>query len=78
MGIIGTVQRAVTVAFAVPVGLLGVDYLLRGRPSGAVFLALAIAMVVVEEYVTSPIDIPGKAAERVTGAIVKDPDEDDQ
>jgi len=76
-GIVGTVTLAATLAFAIPVGLLGIEFLLDGRtlPGGG-FLVLAVLMVAVEEYLTTPGDVPGEAAERVVGTVVRDPDEE--
>lgn len=77
--ITGTITLALTVAFAIPVGLFGLNFLFSGRQFlGGVFVALAVLMVVFEEYVTTPGDIPGMAARRVTSAIVKTDDETEQ
>lgn len=77
-GIFGLVGLAVTLAFAVPIGLLGLEKLLAGEQVvGAGFLAVAVGLVLVEEYLTTPLDLPGKAAETVTGAIVKEPDDEE-
>lgn len=78
-GIIGTVQLAVTLAFAIPVAMLGVDKLVSGDGTvGAAFLGLALLMVAIEEYVTTPTDVPGKAATKAVGAVVKDPEDDEE
>lgn len=77
-GIIGLVGLAITLAFAVPIGLLGLEKLLAGDAVvGGGFLAVAVGLVLVEEYLTTPLDLPGKAAESVTGAVVKDPDDEE-
>jgi hypothetical protein len=77
-GIIGTIQLAITLAFAIPVGLLGLDKLLAGETLiGGVFLAIAVLMVVLEEYLTTPTDIPGKVAQKTVGTIAKEPEEKD-
>lgn len=70
----GTVTLAATLVFAIPVFLLGVDFVTSGNPLGWVFVVLAVLMVVVEEYLTTPGDVPGMVAERVLGTVVKDPD----
>jgi hypothetical protein len=75
VGIISTLQLAVTLAFALPVGLLGVQYLVSGRtPIGVALVVVALLMVVIEEYVTTPTDVPAEAAEKAAGAVVKDED----
>lgn len=74
--IIDTAMFALTLVFALPVGLLGGNFLLSGQTIlGSVFVGLAVLMIVVEEYLTSPTDLPGMAAKRVVGAIVKTEDE---
>lgn len=76
MGIISTLQLAVTLAFALPVGVLGIQFLLTGRTLfGVALVVVAVLMVALEEYVTTPTDAPAEAAELVAGAVVKD-DED--
>lgn len=75
MGIISTLQLAVTLAFALPVGLLGVRFLLTGRTLfGVALVVVAVLMVGLEEYVTTPTDAPAEAAELVADAVVKDDD----
>lgn len=70
--ITGTVTFALTVAFAIPVGLLGLEFLVSGETFlGVVFVVFAVLMVVVEEYITSPTDLPGIAIRRVVGTVVK-------
>jgi hypothetical protein len=78
VGIISTLQLVVTLAFALPVGLLGVQFLLSGRiPFGVALVVVALLMVVLEEYVTTPTDAPVEAAETVVGAVVKDEENGD-
>jgi len=75
-GILDLVGLAVTLAFAVPVGLLGLDMLSKGDTLvGGGFLAFAVLMVVLQEYVTMPGDVPGRVAGRLLGGVAKDPDE---
>lgn len=75
--ILGTVGLALTLAFAIPVALLGADFLLSGRTNqGLLFLGIAVLMIAIEEYVTTPTDIPGMVAGRVLGGAVKEPDAD--
>jgi hypothetical protein len=77
-GILGLVGLAATLAFAIPLILLGLQELVEGRTTmGAAFLGVALLMILVEEYLTTPMDLPGKAADTVVGTVVKDPDEDD-
>ncbi|MFC7155699.1 hypothetical protein ACFQPA_09530 [Halomarina halobia] len=75
-GIIGTLQLAVAVAFAAPVALLGLEFLRSGDVLlGGGFLAFAALMILIEEYLTTPQDVPAKVAERAVGTALPD-DED--
>jgi hypothetical protein len=74
-GILGLVGLAVTLAFAIPVGLLGLDMLTKGNTLlGGGFLAVAVLMVVLQEYLTTPGDIPGRVAGRLVGTVAKEPE----
>ncbi len=74
-GIIGLVQLAATLILAIPVALLGLQFLTRGEVlGGATFLAIAAGMVLVEKYVVTPRDLPGLLAERVVGRVAKEPE----
>ena len=74
-GIIGTLQLAVTFAFALPVALLGAMLLADGNLLGVPFLALSAVMLVAQQYLTTPSDLPAVAVEKAVGAVVKEPDE---
>ncbi|MFC6992649.1 hypothetical protein ACFQH3_13395 [Haladaptatus sp. GCM10025707] len=77
-GIIGTIQLAIALAFAIPVGLLGLDMLSRGETLiGAGFIGLAVLMIAIEEYITTPGDLPGMAAKKVAGVVIKEKDEEE-
>ncbi|MFC4988212.1 MULTISPECIES: DUF7533 family protein [Saliphagus] len=75
--IIETLSLAGVLVFAIPAALAGLEFLLvRGQPVvGAVLIGLAVALVLVQRYVTLPGDVPGMVAQRVAGAVSKDPDE---
>jgi len=76
-GIIGLVQLAATLVLAVPVALLGLQFLTRGEPvAGATFLAIAAGMVLVEKYVLTPRDVPGMVAQRLVSRVAKAPESD--
>ena len=76
-GILGTIQLAATLVFAIPVALFGIDSLLRGDTLlGAIFLGLAVLMVAIQEYLTTPMDVPASLAERVTGRVVRTEEEE--
>lgn len=76
-GIMGTIQLAATLVFALPIGLFGVQMLLDGKAiMGAGFVTIGVLMVVLEEYLTTPTDIPSSIAEKAVGKAVKTPEED--
>lgn len=77
-GIVGTIQLAATLVFALPVGLLGVQFLLDGKLLlGAGFVAVAALMVGLEEYLTTPTDVPTSVAEKAVGKVAKTPDDEE-
>jgi hypothetical protein len=75
-GIVGWIGLAATLAIAVPIAFMGVDFLLSGNALGWAFLAVAALAVVVEEYATRPGDVVGSAAGKVVGAVAKTPEEE--
>jgi len=76
MGLVGTIQLAVTVAFALPVGMMGAAMVLDGRVGlGLVFVAVGVGMVVVQQYLTTPGDLPAVAVEKTVGRLAKRKDE---
>lgn len=67
-----------TIIFAIPVAMIGVDYVLAGRPLGLAFLAIAATMVLAEKYLLRPSDVPEMVVDRVVGSVAKAPEEDEQ
>ena len=79
LGIASTIQLAATLVFAAPVGIFGLTRLLDGETLlGGGLLAVAVGMVLLPQYLTTPGDVPAKIGERVVGSVVKTPDEDDE
>jgi len=77
-GILDTLQLAATLVFALPVGLLGVQFLLDGKTLlGGGFLGIAVLMVALEEYLTTPTDVPGAVAEKTLGKVAKTPEDEE-
>ncbi|MFC7234630.1 DUF7533 family protein [Halosegnis marinus] len=77
--ILGTIGLAATVALAAPIALFGVNRLLDGETVvGAAAVGVAVLMLLVERYLTTPGDIPGKVLGATVGRVVKEPDEDDE
>ena len=71
-GILETVGLVTVLVFAIPVALFGVEHLVRGEIfQGVVFVGIAALMVAVEQYLTTPTDVPGMVAEKTVGTVVK-------
>jgi hypothetical protein len=79
-GVLGTIGLALTLAFAIPVALLGLQFLaLDGQPVlGVAFLAIAVLMVAVEEYLTTPTDVPGMILGKTVSTVVDEPTEESE
>ncbi len=78
LGIGDTIQLAATLIFAIPLGVLGGQYLLGGQTFlGGVLLVVAVLMVVLPYALTTPTDVPSKVAEKAVGKAVKVPEDDE-
>ena len=79
MGLMDMVGLAASLVFAIPVGIFGINRLVDGQYLlGGGLVVVAVLMVVLPQRLTTPMDIPGKLAERAVGKTVKMPDEDDE
>lgn len=68
-----------TVVFAVPLTIAGLDLFRRGNlVVGTGLLGAAAAMILVNEYVTRPSDLPTMIAGRVVGTLVGETSEEDE
>jgi len=78
LGLLGTIQLAATVVFAAPVGIFGLTRLTEGDAVlGGGLIAVAVAMVVLPQYLTTPGEIPVRIVERLVGRAVVTPDDDE-
>ncbi|QZP36982.1 DUF7533 family protein [Halobaculum magnesiiphilum] len=78
LGILEQVGLAATLIFALPVAVYGVQTILDGSTLfGAVAVLIAVLMVVLPRRLTSPDDVPAKAAETAVDAVVDTPDGSD-
>jgi hypothetical protein len=76
LGILDTFGLAGSLIFALPLGIFGIDALLRGETFlGAFCVVVAVAMVALPHYLTTPTDVVGGATQRVAGKAVKSPEE---
>ncbi|ELY45195.1 DUF7533 family protein [Natronorubrum sulfidifaciens] len=75
-GIIDTIKLAGVLVLALPAALAGLEFLLvRGETTtGAILLVLAVGLVVIQQRLTTPSDLPGVAAKRIVGTVTSDSD----
>ena len=77
-GIIETIGLAATLVLAIPIALFGAEHLVRGEfLAGVLYVGIAAGLVVVEQYLTTPTDVPGLVVEKTVGKVVEtdEPDE---
>lgn len=71
-GVIGTLQLAAVLAFAVPLLVFGADALLRGRTLlGGAFVALGALLLFLQWWLTNPLD-PADVAEAAVERVARD------
>ena len=76
-GILEMLGSMATLIFAIPLALAGGELVFRGNLLvGAGLLAVALAMIVVDQYVTTPGDLPVLIASKIAGAVAQPPDEE--
>jgi len=74
-GILETIGLAATLVLAIPIALFGAEHLVRGEyVAGVAYVGIAVGMVAVEQYLTTPTDMPGLVAEKTVGRVVKTED----
>jgi hypothetical protein len=72
MNLLDTITLFGTAVLAAPIGLLGVEFLLRGRPIvGGGFLAVAVGLVAGSHFKPS---LKGMIADTVVDTVVEEPD----
>ncbi|QLD85887.1 hypothetical protein HWV23_09165 [Natronomonas halophila] len=75
MGIIDTISLAGTLVLALPIGMLGVEFLVGGRTAmGVGFIAVAAALVIGQHYI-SVFDIKERVLGTAVDTVVIDEDE---
>ena len=76
-GILRILGSVGILVLAVPPALAGAELLLRGNTLvGAGLLGVALTMVVLDRYVTTPGDLPELVVDRVVGAVLAPSDEE--
>ncbi|APW97486.1 hypothetical protein CHINAEXTREME_06745 [Halobiforma lacisalsi AJ5] len=78
-GIIDTVKLAGVLVLALPAAMAGVELLVvRGRTGpGAALLFLAVGLVVVQQRLTTPGDVPELVVKRIGSGLLDDGDPSD-
>ena len=78
-GILDTLGLAAALVLAIPIGLFGVEHLVRGDlVAGALYVGIAVGLVAIEQYLTTPTDVPGLVAEKTVGTVAKTDDTSDE
>lgn len=79
LGLLETVGLAASLVFAIPLGIYAFERIIGGEPVlGGAFLLVALLMVLLPRYLTTPRDLPGKVAERVADEVVVEPEDGDE
>lgn len=76
-GILELLSSMAIVVFVIPPAYAGVDLLLGGNLLvGGSLLGVALAMVVADQYVTTPGDLPILVASKLVGVVARPPDDE--
>lgn len=71
-GILETIGLAATLVLAIPIALFGAEHLVRRElVAGVGYVGIAVGLVLIEQYLTTPTDLPGMVAEKTVGAVVE-------
>jgi len=63
-----------SLVFAIPLAIYGLEQLLAGASMlGAAALIVAALMVILPQYLTTPDDLPGRAADEALDRVVAEP-----
>ncbi|SDR40413.1 DUF7533 family protein [Natronobacterium texcoconense] len=75
-GILDTVKFAGVLVLAIPPALAGLELLVvRGQTlTGGALITLAILLVLVQQRLTTPGDVPGLVARRLVGTVTDEPE----
>jgi hypothetical protein len=74
-GILEMFGSITTLVFAIPPALLGVELLSEGNLFlGGGLLGAGLAMVLFDQYVTTPGDLPGLIGSKIVDAILSPPE----
>ena len=69
-GLLGTISIVAGLVLAIPMGIIGFEFLSRGEPVlGVAFLGLAVAVLFLPEFVIRRLPRPRKAIRRRIGRL---------
>lgn len=71
LGLLDLLALGATLLFAIPIGVFGVELLLDGRTTvGLVGIAIAVGLVLVEQYLWTPGDLPWNVGSAIVSRLV--------
>jgi len=71
LGLLDLLALGATLLFALPIGVFGVQLLLDGRTVvGLVGVAIAVGLVLVEQYLWTPGDVTGDVGSAIVSRLV--------
>ena len=71
LGLLDLLALGATLLFALPIGVFGVQLLLDGRTVvGLVGVAIAVGLVLVEQYLWTPGDVTGDVGSTIVSRLV--------
>jgi hypothetical protein len=77
-GILEMLGSVTLLMVAIPPAYAGLELLVRGNLIiGGGLLAVAVGMVLADQYVTRPGDLPALAAKKLVGSVVRPPDDEE-
>lgn len=79
LGILDMIGLTASLVFALPVGVFGLNRLLDGQAMlGGGLVVVAVAMVLLPQKLTTPMDLPADLAGAAVGKVVKPPEENEE
>jgi hypothetical protein len=77
-GILEMLGSVSILMIAIPPAYAGLELLVRGNVAvGVGLLAVSLGMVVADQYVTTPGDLPVIVADKLVGAVARPPDDEE-
>ncbi|MFP9193261.1 DUF7533 family protein [Natronosalvus vescus] len=79
-GLFDTIKLVGVLIFAIPAALAGLEMVATGsRPYiGSALIVCAVVLVLVQRRLTTPGDVPGLLAKKVTGSAARTPEREEE